>query len=231
MNYYERHLGDYAKDTGHLAMLEHGAYSMLLDRYYSTESGIPEDQAHRVARARTRDERAAVDAVLAEFFVLTDGVWINGRTEEEIAKARGRIGAAKANGRRGGRPKKNPAVTPEEPTGLSLGSDLETQTKALHTPYSILHTKEKEDAAKPPSSEKFYFDYGKAVLGDGTGGLLARARTKLGEPNALKLLREAAEKHSPREYFAAAVVKKQDATDRGQADETLENWRSGQSWN
>ncbi len=25
MNYYERHLGDYAKDTAHLSMLEHGA--------------------------------------------------------------------------------------------------------------------------------------------------------------------------------------------------------------
>ena len=36
MNYYERHLGDYARDTGHLSMLEHGAYSLLLDRYYAT---------------------------------------------------------------------------------------------------------------------------------------------------------------------------------------------------
>jgi uncharacterized protein YdaU (DUF1376 family) len=33
VNYYERHLGDYAKDAGHLSMLEHGAYSLLLDRY------------------------------------------------------------------------------------------------------------------------------------------------------------------------------------------------------
>ena len=45
MNYYERHLGDYAKDAGHLSMLEHGAYSLLLDRYYTTEQPIPADQA------------------------------------------------------------------------------------------------------------------------------------------------------------------------------------------
>jgi uncharacterized protein YdaU (DUF1376 family) len=51
MNYYERHLGDYAKDTGHLSLLEHGVYTLLLDRYYATESGIPEDQGHRIARA------------------------------------------------------------------------------------------------------------------------------------------------------------------------------------
>lgn len=86
MNYYEHHLGDYAKDTAHLTMLEDGAYRRLLDRYYGTEQGIPADQAHRIARARTREEKAAVDAVLEEFFTLTDGVWLNSRAEEEIAK-------------------------------------------------------------------------------------------------------------------------------------------------
>lgn len=88
MNYYERHLGDYAKDTGHLTMLEHGAYTLLLDRYYSSERGIEADHAYRIARARSKEERAAVDAVLAEFFVLTDGVWTKKRVEDEIAKYR-----------------------------------------------------------------------------------------------------------------------------------------------
>lgn len=86
MNYYERHLGDYARDAGHLSMLEHGAYSLLLDRYYTTEQSIPADQAHRVCRARTREEREAVDAVLAEFFTLFDGRWISARAEREIEK-------------------------------------------------------------------------------------------------------------------------------------------------
>lgn len=88
MNYYERHLGDYARDAGHLTMLEHGAYTLLLDRYYTTEQGIPADQAHRICRARTRDEKAAVDAVLGEFFKLVDGLWTNGRAERELAEYR-----------------------------------------------------------------------------------------------------------------------------------------------
>lgn len=135
MNYYERHLGDYAKDTGHLTMLEHGAYTLLLDRYYSTEQGIPADQAHRIARARTKEERAAVDTVLAEFFDLADGVWTKGRVEEEIEAAAGRINAAKTNGKKGGRPKKqNPTGTQEKPSGFSLGSKNETQPKAHQTP-------------------------------------------------------------------------------------------------
>lgn len=88
MNYYERHLGDYARDTAHLSLLEHGVYTLLLDRYYATEQPIPADQAHRVARARTRDEKAAVDAVLAEFFVLVDGAYRNKRADAVIAAYR-----------------------------------------------------------------------------------------------------------------------------------------------
>ncbi len=86
MNYYERHLGDYARDTAHLSMLEHGAYNLLMDRYYATESGIPADQVHRAARARSRDEKAAVDAVLAEFFTLVDGAWRQRRCDAVISE-------------------------------------------------------------------------------------------------------------------------------------------------
>jgi uncharacterized protein YdaU (DUF1376 family) len=31
VNYYERHIGDYLKDTAHLSLLEHGIYTRLLD--------------------------------------------------------------------------------------------------------------------------------------------------------------------------------------------------------
>lgn len=88
MNYYERHLGDYARDTGHLSMLEHGAYTLLLDRYYASEQGIPADQAHRITRARTREEKAATDAVLSEFFTLSGGVWRQSRADDVITDYR-----------------------------------------------------------------------------------------------------------------------------------------------
>ena len=42
MNYYQRHIGDYARDTGHLSLLEHGVYMVLLDYHYASEAGIPE---------------------------------------------------------------------------------------------------------------------------------------------------------------------------------------------
>jgi uncharacterized protein YdaU (DUF1376 family) len=70
VNYYERHIGDYLKDTAHLSLLEHGVYSRLLDVYYTRENAIPSDQAARLIGARSKDEREAMQAVLAEFFAL-----------------------------------------------------------------------------------------------------------------------------------------------------------------
>lgn len=154
MNYYEHHLGDYLRDTVHLSMVEDGAYRRLLDRYYSTEAGIPADQAHRVARARSREEKAAVDSVLAEFFTLSDGVWINGRSEEEIQKAKARINAAQSNGKKGGRPK-NREGTQEKPSGFLLGSENETQPKAYQSPDTRqIHSEAKASGAAAPPEDR-----------------------------------------------------------------------------
>ena len=36
MNWYKRYIGDYQRDTGHLSMVEHGSYTLMLDTYYAT---------------------------------------------------------------------------------------------------------------------------------------------------------------------------------------------------
>lgn len=155
MNYYERHLGDYARDTAHLSLLEHGVYTILLDRYYVTEQGIPDSQKYRLARAHSEEERAAVDAVLCEFFVLiektqekpngfslgyeNEKVWINNRADEEIGKARSKINASRENGKKGGRPPKQQEKTHEKPNGFLVGFEKETQQKAHQTPDTKHH--------------------------------------------------------------------------------------------
>lgn len=72
MNYYERHIGDFIKDTLGLSMLEDGAYNRLLDQVYQTERPLPCDkkEIYRNARANTAPERKAVDYVLGKFFDL-----------------------------------------------------------------------------------------------------------------------------------------------------------------
>ena len=87
MNYYKRHIGDYAISTMHLSILEHGAYGLLLDRQYLTEQPIPAPEVYEVTRARTRKERMATDRVLREFYVVTScGSFTNRRVEREIAE-------------------------------------------------------------------------------------------------------------------------------------------------
>mgnify|MGYP002738035196 CR=1 FL=1 len=97
MNFYPRHLGDYAKDTGHLSLAAHGAYTLLLDRYYATERPIGREEAFRICHAITKAEKAAVSQVLSEFFLWADGAYRNKRADEEIARAKEKSAKAKAS--------------------------------------------------------------------------------------------------------------------------------------
>ena len=127
VNFYKRHLGDYAKDAGHLSMLEHGAYSLLLDRYYTTEKPIPcRAEAYRVCRARSSQEKAAVDAVLAEFFVTDGEAFLNRRAEEEIARALHQRTVNQEIGKRGGRPKRTESQTEHETDSVPLRNPSQT---------------------------------------------------------------------------------------------------------
>lgn len=89
MNFYPHHIGDYAKDTRHLSMVEDGAYRRLLDVYYSHELPLPPDEAAvcRLVCARDKQEKTAVSTVLREFFISTPDGWRHKRCDKEIAKA------------------------------------------------------------------------------------------------------------------------------------------------
>jgi uncharacterized protein YdaU (DUF1376 family) len=68
--WYAFYVGDYARDTAHLSLLEHGAYRLLLDHYYATGHPLPNDlsKLYRICRARSPAERKAVSLVASEFF-------------------------------------------------------------------------------------------------------------------------------------------------------------------
>lgn len=153
MHYYQRHLGDYARDAGHLSMLEHGAYSLLLDRYYATEKPIPEAEVYRVTRAGDRAARAAVDAVLREFFTLTDGAWRHNRCEQEIAEFSIFIEKQKANGRRGGRKPKEtqpkPTANPPLDSGLTQ-TEPKPKPSNSQLPIPNSHTYTRARETEPP---------------------------------------------------------------------------------
>ena len=43
MNFYPRHIGDWLTDTSHLTIIEEGAYTRLIDRYYTQEAPLVDD--------------------------------------------------------------------------------------------------------------------------------------------------------------------------------------------
>lgn len=101
MHYYTRHIGDYARETGHLTAEEHGAMTLLMDRYLLKEAPIPADQAARIAKV----DQAVVDRLLEEFFVRDGDVWRHVGADEKIARYKANAEINRANGAKGGRPR------------------------------------------------------------------------------------------------------------------------------
>jgi uncharacterized protein YdaU (DUF1376 family) len=72
MHYYKRNLGDYAKKAGRLTMLQHGAYTLLIDSCYDREQFPTLEEALEWTWAFTTEEIDAVQFVLNRFFKLNE---------------------------------------------------------------------------------------------------------------------------------------------------------------
>lgn len=142
MNYYKFNIGDYAAATRHLTLLEHGAYRLLLDVYYTAEGPLPADikAVARQAGARAKDEIAAVEVVLQEFFTLSEQGWQHGRCDSEISAFHAKAETNRASGKKGGRPKKATATVPEN---TETGNPEKTQTVSGMNPQETLTTNHK----------------------------------------------------------------------------------------
>ena len=170
MNYYEIHIGDYIRATAHLSMLEDAAYRRLMDAYYTREAPLPLDRraVQKLARAQSKDERAAVDYVLDEFFVQQDDGWHQPRCDEEIMKFRERaprVQEKRENAKeRQQRSRERRAAMFEELRNHGVTAPWDTKTEALqqmlshaqervsHAPVSRDDTATHTPVSKPPPS-------------------------------------------------------------------------------
>ena len=101
LSWYPLYPGDYARDTQQLSLLEHGAYRLLMDHYYSTGSldcltkrssfdpsnddqTIINERMYRLCRAISEEEKNAVDVVLKLFFTYEKGKYFNKKIEKVI---------------------------------------------------------------------------------------------------------------------------------------------------
>lgn len=70
MNFYKHFIGDYARDTGDLSIVEHGAYRLMLDHFYGTCRPLPTGKAlYRLLRAESKADREAINTIALRFWL------------------------------------------------------------------------------------------------------------------------------------------------------------------
>ena len=84
MFYYKKNIGDYYKKTGRLSMLEHGAYTLLIDSCYDRERFPTLDDALDWTWSRSEAEIEAVKFVLSKFFTLDGEIYVQQRIKDEL---------------------------------------------------------------------------------------------------------------------------------------------------
>lgn len=158
MNFYPRYPADYAAKTLHLSMAEDGAYTRLLDWMYANEREISHENRYRIARATDAKERKIVDKVLSEFFNRDGDSWTHDRVSEEIAHAAPKIAAARQNGKKGGRPPKNPpgfdVTQSEKPNGFPEKNPMGFQNKTHDEPTTKAPQNQKKQEQKKEQDQK-----------------------------------------------------------------------------
>ena len=154
MHYFKFNISDWSLSTNHLTFEEEFVYFRLVTHYYHTEEPLSLDIKSLCRRLRISDKAEIAETVLDEFFEKTDEGYINERCEIELEAYKRMSRKNKANGAKGGRPKKpqNQVSTPEitqtnsdekseetqrKPSGLPDENPEETQNNLNQEPLTI----------------------------------------------------------------------------------------------
>lgn len=154
MHYYPFNIGDYARRTSRLSLLEDLAYRRLLDVYYLNErpfNGCSTDVARDIGMQGNQTE---VDYILNKFFPKTGDNWVNSRADTEISIYQGKIEAASKAGKASAKSRRNNKI--ERPfndraTTVQPTKNQEPRTKN-HKP--ITNTKKIVARFAPPKLEE-----------------------------------------------------------------------------
>jgi uncharacterized protein YdaU (DUF1376 family) len=147
MHYYQFHIGDYKSHTHHLSIIEDLAFRRLLDFYYLHEQPIKQRDIARQIGMREHEQE--VLTVLDEFFISTEGGYINPRADKEIAKFKefaeaGKRGAAKRWSKEGQTTPNGEAISPPNATPIATNN---------HKPITNNHIEETTSLVVSPSEK------------------------------------------------------------------------------
>lgn len=199
------HIGDYKRDTGHLRAAGHGAYLLLLFHQWSTGSLPTDDDQLSAIACMTRGEWKKMRPVIEPFF---KPGWKHGRVERDLKDAKASYEKRAKAGELGGKAKAEAKQSSSNATAkpkLPLTLDQERKKDAAD---AALPGFEEATPPAPDNLEKQLFERGKAILGTGSGGLIAKLlKAKKGDVALARAAVElASTKQNPREFIGAVVA-------------------------
>lgn len=128
MHFYPFHIGDYAKHTKGLSVIEDIAYRRILDEYYLSEQPLNGSTTDVARLIGMREYFEDVAYVLNRFFVPMDGKWFSSRADVEIKKYHGIVEKKSKAGKASAEARKNKRTTDVEHV-LNTQLTHEVQTK------------------------------------------------------------------------------------------------------
>ncbi len=180
MHYYKRNIGDYHKKAGRLTMLQHGAYTLLMDSCYDREEFPTLDLAIDWLWASTDAEVDAVKFVLNKFFTLESDVYTQNRIKEDLGKyhANSKTNKRIAMEREAKRKEKSTKRVPSVDESNTVEHEATPNHKPLTTNQEPLTTNQKplKDLSASPPVRREIFNYWKSVMNKDNSSRLNKKR-------------------------------------------------------
>lgn len=151
------YIGDYLADTTHLTTEQHGAYLLLMMAAWKRGGALPNDPVQLATIARLPAQRWKQHApVILAMFKADGDMLVQGRLAQEYAAAVAANDAQKANGKKGGRPRKEkPNESQQKPTGFNRANPNESPSPSP----SPRACKNEASGHTPPSAAGSVFDH------------------------------------------------------------------------